>query len=138
MSIPKKYGNSLNFKTDSDTYQRLIHVSSEAGQTKTVAAERALKVYMDDYDYKQEMLRELRHCDTVMDTTAAEADSPIYCICSHLKEEDRTLQLISLPQSMATGDLLPKELICIRFLTPVSADERERIMTMLEDEYLSL
>lgn len=71
-------------------------------------------------------------------TTAAEADSPIYCIGSHLKEEDRTLQLISLPQSMATGDLLPKELICIRFLTPVSADERERIMTMLEDEYLSL
>lgn len=77
MSRPKKYGNCLNVKTDSDTYQRLIHVSSEAGQTKTVAAERALKAYMDDYDYKQEMLRELQHCDTVMDTAAAEADKAV-------------------------------------------------------------
>lgn len=68
---------------------------------------------------------------------AAEA-GPIYCIGSHLKEEDRTLQLISLPQSMATKDLLPKELSFVRFLVPMSSDEKERVITMLEDEYLSL
>ena len=69
---------------------------------------------------------------------AAEADAPITCIGSHLKEEDRTLQLIALPQSMATSELLPKELIVVRFLIPVPDDEKDRIMADLEKAYLAI
>ena len=73
-----------------------------------------------------------------LQTKAAEADSPIYCIGSHLKDEDRTLQLIVLPQSMATSELLPKELIVVRFLGPMADDEKERIMEDQENAYLAI
>lgn len=69
---------------------------------------------------------------------AAEADAPITCIGSHLKEEDRTLQLIALPQSMATADLKPMELIVVRFLIPVTIAEKQKVMEELKREYLLL
>lgn len=72
MSRPKKTGNYLNVKIDADIYVRLARVSDEAGQTKTVVVERALTAYMDDYDYKQEMLREMERRDVV--PIPAEAD----------------------------------------------------------------
>ncbi len=69
---------------------------------------------------------------------AAEADAPITCIGSHLEGEDRTLQLISLPQSMASADLEPKELVFVRFLISIADDEKKKIVEDLENEYLSL
>lgn len=69
---------------------------------------------------------------------AAEAGTPIVCIGSHLREQDRTMQLVALPQSMATTELLPKELIFIRFLVPVSFEERKQIVAELEINYHSL
>ena len=69
---------------------------------------------------------------------AADAATPVNCIGSHIEGEDRTLQLIALPQSMATSELLPKELIVVRFLSPVSDDEKERVMEELENAYLAI
>ena len=77
MSRPKKAGNYLNVKINSDIYRRLVRVSDEAGQTKTVVVERALTAYMDDYDYKQEVLRGLDHHEPLVNTdgsAVAEAD----------------------------------------------------------------
>ena len=69
---------------------------------------------------------------------AADAATPVNCIGSHIEGKDRTLQLIALPQSMATAKLKPKDLIFVRFLTQVSELEKEAIMEDLEKEYLSM
>lgn len=59
MSRPKKNGVYLNIKLERDIYNRLIQISEEAGQTKTLIVERALDSYFNDYEKKQEIL--LRH-----------------------------------------------------------------------------
>lgn len=69
---------------------------------------------------------------------ATEANAPITCIGSHLEGEDRTLQLISLPQSMATTDLEPKELLFVRLLISIADDDKKKIVEDLENEYLTL
>ena len=89
------------------------------------------------YTYHVENGEEMLPLEKIQ-TIATEADSPIYCIGSHLKEQDRTLQLIVLPQSMATSELLPKELIVVRFLVTMTDDEKERIMEDLENAYLAI
>ena len=42
-------------------YERLEALCEDAGQTKTVAVERALALYLEDYEEKQKLLRELSH-----------------------------------------------------------------------------
>lgn len=69
---------------------------------------------------------------------AAETNAPITCIGSHREEEDRTIQLIVLPQAMAIPDLEPMELVVVRFLIPVTAAEKQKVMEELKREYLSL
>ena len=59
MARPKKNGTYLNVCIESSIYDRLTRFSEEAGQPKTVAVERALTAYLDDYDQKQEKLREM-------------------------------------------------------------------------------
>ena len=59
MARAKKEGIYLNIKLDKDIYHRLERISEEAGQTKTLIAERALTAYMDDYEEKQETLRRI-------------------------------------------------------------------------------
>ena len=68
----------------------------------------------------------------------AEKQAPIICIGSHQKDVDRTVQMIAMPQSEATADLLPKELVFVRFLVPVTEEEKEKIMDNLEHTYLSM
>ena len=48
----------LNIKINADLYRRLMEVSEEAGQTKTMVVERALQGYFADYDMKQQSLRQ--------------------------------------------------------------------------------
>ena len=40
-------------------YERLEALCNDAGQTKTVAVERALLLYLDDYEEKQQLLKEI-------------------------------------------------------------------------------
>ncbi len=61
MARPKKNGTYLNVCIESPIYERLVAFCDDAGQSKTVAVERALTAYLDDYDEKQKMLRELEH-----------------------------------------------------------------------------
>ena len=57
MGRPKKNGSYLNVCIDSALYDELTIFCSEAGQTKTVAVERALANYFKDYKEKQTILR---------------------------------------------------------------------------------
>ncbi len=59
MARPKKNGTYLNVCIESTIYNRLVELCDDAGQTKTVAVERALLAYLDDYDEKREMLKKM-------------------------------------------------------------------------------
>lgn len=57
MARPKKNGTYLNVCIETSIYNKLEALCCEAGQTKTVAVERALKEYLDNFEKKQEMLK---------------------------------------------------------------------------------
>lgn len=59
MARPKKNGTYLNVCIETPIYERMVAMCDEAGQTKTVAVERALTAYLDEYEEKQKMLNEL-------------------------------------------------------------------------------
>lgn len=59
MGRPKKNGTYLNICIETPIYERLEALCEDAGQTKTVAVERALKLYLDDYEKKQQKLKEM-------------------------------------------------------------------------------
>ena len=60
MSRTKKDGIYLNIKLDRKLYQRLNRISEEAGQTKTLIAERALTSYLDAYEENQAVLQRIK------------------------------------------------------------------------------
>lgn len=59
MARQKKNGTYLNVCIDSEIYEQLSQFCDKAGQTKTVAVERALLDYFEDYTRKQQMLEKL-------------------------------------------------------------------------------
>lgn len=59
MARPKKNGTYLNVCIETQIYERLVNFCNDAGQTKTIAVERALSFYLDDYDEMQRKIREL-------------------------------------------------------------------------------
>jgi len=61
MARPKKNGTYLNVCIETPIYERLEALCDDAGQTKTVAVERALTAYLDDYYDKQKKLEQLEH-----------------------------------------------------------------------------
>ena len=61
MARLKKNGTYLNVCIETPLYERLEALCEDAGQTKTVAVERALALYLEDYEEKQKLLRELSH-----------------------------------------------------------------------------
>ena len=61
MARPKKNGTYLNVCIETPIYEKLEKLCEDAGQTKTVAVERALALYLEDYEEKQKLLRELGH-----------------------------------------------------------------------------
>lgn len=59
MARQRKNGTYLNVRIETAIYNRLEALCEDAGQTKTVAVERALTEYLDNYERKQQMLKEL-------------------------------------------------------------------------------
>lgn len=57
MARPKKNGTYLNVCIETPIYERLETVCEDAGQSKTIAVERALTLYLDEYEEKQRKLR---------------------------------------------------------------------------------
>ena len=58
---PKKNGKYLNICIELPIYERLEVFCKESGQPKTTAVERALTAYLDEYEEKQKMLKELEN-----------------------------------------------------------------------------
>ncbi len=61
MARPKKNGTYLNVCIETPIYERLEKLCEDAGQTKTVAVERALNLYLDDYEEKQRILKNIEY-----------------------------------------------------------------------------
>ena len=59
MARAKKNGTYLNVCIETPIYERLERLCEDAGQTKTVAVERALKAYLEDNEKKQMLLKEM-------------------------------------------------------------------------------
>lgn len=59
MARAKKNGTYLNVCIETDIYEKLEKVCYKAGQTKTMAVERALMEYVDNYEKKQQILNAL-------------------------------------------------------------------------------
>lgn len=59
MARQRKDGTYLNVRIETAIYNRLEALCEDAGQTKTVAVERTLTEYLDNYERKQQMLKEL-------------------------------------------------------------------------------
>ena len=56
---PKKNGTYLNVCIETPIYERLENFCKDAGHTKTVAVERALISYFDEYEEMKKKLKEL-------------------------------------------------------------------------------
>lgn len=59
MPRPKKNGTYLNVCIETSLYQRLEALCDDAGQTKTVAVERALAAYLDYYEKTKMRLKNI-------------------------------------------------------------------------------
>ena len=60
MSRPKKDYQLLNMKVDAQIMNRFKAYCDEVGQTKTLAFERIVSQFLDQYDKEKEQLVELR------------------------------------------------------------------------------
>ena len=59
MARPKKNGKYLNVCIQEEIYKKLEEFCMVAGQTKTIAVERALTQYIENYGAMQEKLNRL-------------------------------------------------------------------------------
>jgi len=52
----KKDNHPISIRMEQDLYDRLNQFVEDSGQPKTVAIERALEMYLDDYYSKQDLI----------------------------------------------------------------------------------
>ena len=52
MPKPKKDSHPLTLRMDKPTYDRLTVYCEDSGQSKTIAIERAINMYIDEYERK--------------------------------------------------------------------------------------
>lgn len=56
MSRQKKESQPFSIRMDKAVYERLNEYCEESGLSKTVAIERAISLYIDDYDGKKKII----------------------------------------------------------------------------------
>ena len=59
MARPKKDNVPVSLRIEIELFDRLNQFCEDSGQPKTVAMERALTMYIDDYYEKQEIIRNI-------------------------------------------------------------------------------
>ncbi len=57
MARPKKDNVPVSLRIEKELFDRLNQFCKDSGQPKTVAMERALTMYIDDYYEKQEIIK---------------------------------------------------------------------------------
>ena len=60
MSKPKKDARPFSIRMAVETYNRMDKYCAETGVPKTTVIERALNMYLDDYEETQEKLKHLK------------------------------------------------------------------------------
>ena len=60
MSRPKKEYQLLNMKVDTEVMRRFKEYCDEVGQTRTLAFERIVTQYLDQYEEEKKRLEELK------------------------------------------------------------------------------
>lgn len=58
MPRAKKTNTPTSFRLNTEVVERLTKYCEDSGQSKTVAVERAITMYINDYEEKQKKLRE--------------------------------------------------------------------------------
>ena len=61
MARPRKPNRPISVRLDEHLYNRLNDFCEDSGQSKTIAIERALAMYIEDYYAKQEKLEEINN-----------------------------------------------------------------------------
>lgn len=59
MAKKTKESHPISIRMDKPTFDRLKQFCEDSGQSKTVAIERAINMYIDDYDDKKRQLEKL-------------------------------------------------------------------------------
>ena len=59
MSKPKKDSRPFSIRMEQEIYERLEEYCQKSGQSKTVAIERAVKFFIDDYDAKMKIIEDI-------------------------------------------------------------------------------
>lgn len=59
MPKPKKDARPFSIRMATDTYNRMDKYCEETGVPKTTVIERAINMYIDDYEEKQEQLKKI-------------------------------------------------------------------------------
>ena len=65
MPREKKESTPMSVRMDTTTFERLKCFCKESGQTKTVAIERAVNKYIDEYEEQMKKLQRLGNKDNV-------------------------------------------------------------------------
>ena len=101
-------------------------------QELTVLCPEAFYIYVRDYDAHSLSLQELQ-------SLTKQGVSPVVCYGSHRPEEPRTIQVTALADLHDPKvDLLPNQLLMIRFLTEISEEEKNKIKTRLIEAFTAL
>ena len=58
MAKPRKEAQPLSIRMDKPTFDSLNEYCEDSGQSKTVAIERAINKYIDEYEEKMKLLEE--------------------------------------------------------------------------------
>lgn len=56
MPKPKKDNHPVTIRMEESVYERLCEFCEASGQSKTIAIERAITMYIDDYNEKMKLL----------------------------------------------------------------------------------
>ena len=59
MARPQKNSHPFSIRMDIETYKRLNYYCESSGQSKTLAIERAINMYIDDYESKMRHIENL-------------------------------------------------------------------------------
>lgn len=57
MPRPKKENTPTSFRLSTEVYNRLAQFCDESGQPKTLAVERAITMYINDYEAKMKQIK---------------------------------------------------------------------------------
>ena len=89
------------------------------------------------FEYHADKDLELPSLEELAEITV-EADAPVVCMGSHIKEEDRTIQMLCLPDSILRDENFPMtNAMLVKFVSQRSEPDSVKLLSMLKEAYWS-